>query len=144
MLDLGLLKIILGFFPPIFSLCGGTGSNHAGRYPNLFPNRECKHLVNITCPKIIINCIIFKNLPYKQHFARKGTRSGICLKKVYTPTLFIQIKTRMHMSSSLFIDWQQDQQTDQQTKWIIYRCCLLLKRIISKYFSRIPIKKMVL
>ncbi len=75
MLDLGLLKIIWGgvfsyFWPLQVALIP------AGPYPYPFPNSAgpSSPLLNLTCPKISINFIIFNN-SYKQHFARKCTRS---------------------------------------------------------------------
>ena len=74
MLDLGLFKIIRGGVFPISS--SSRGSKSTGPYPNPFPipAGQSQPLLNLTCPKISINLIIFNN-PYKQYFNRKCTRS---------------------------------------------------------------------
>ncbi len=85
MLNLGLFEIIWGGVFPISSPSGE-------RYPNPFPNRagQSLPLLNLTCPNISINFIIFNNLSlYKQLFTRKCTRS---LKYIVIP-------------SKIFLDW---------------------------------------
>ncbi len=52
-------------------LAPAGGLNPASPYPNPFPNPagQSYSLLDLTCPKISINSIIFNNL-YKQHFTR--------------------------------------------------------------------------
>ena len=61
MLDLGLLKIIWGGVFPFLAPMGTP--NPAGPYTDPFPNPagQSLPLLNLTCPKLSINSIIFNN-----------------------------------------------------------------------------------
>ena len=72
MLDLGLVKIIWGGVLPFFS--------PVLPYPIPVPNPAGQNylLLNLTCPKMSINFIIFNNR-YKQHFITESAQIPIAL-----------------------------------------------------------------